>query len=80
MANNINIKILESDDTIQKEINKALSGQVNKRLTKSVNRIKSAIVPIISGALASSPEISSLRSGILQAEFGLTGDPTSEGG
>jgi hypothetical protein len=75
---NINIKIMESDDAIRKQINAALAGEVNKRLAKTVNRIKSSIIPIIRGALASSPEISSLKSGILQAEFGLTADPTSQ--
>ena len=75
---NINIKILESDDTIRKQINNALSEQVNKRLTKSVSRIKSAIGPVIRGALARSPEITSLKGGILQAEFGLETDPTSQ--
>ena len=75
---NVNIKITESNDAIRRQINEALSDQVNKQLTKAVSRIKSAIIPIIRRALASSPEISSLKSGILQAEFGLQSDPTSQ--
>jgi len=74
---NVNIKIMESDEAIRRQINGALSSQINKNLTKSVSRIQSAIVPIVKGALMSSPEIASLKGGVLQAEFGLESDPTS---
>jgi hypothetical protein len=75
---NINIKIMESDDDIRKQINAALVDQVTKRLAKSTRRIKDAIIPLVRGALLSSPEISSLKGGVLQAEFGLGSDPTAQ--
>ena len=71
------ITIIESDSDIQKKINKALAKEVNKSLAFTARLLKSRIDPIIKTALASSPEITSLRSGILKAEFGLTNDPTS---
>lgn len=72
------IKILESVATIQKEINIALSRQVNKRLTKAANKVRSQVIPVIQTALISSPEISSLSGGTLRGEFGLTSDPSSQ--
>ena len=75
---NLNIKIMESNDEIKKQINAALAGQINKRLTKSIRKIETAIIPVVRGALMSSPEIASLKGGVLQAEFGLQSDPTSQ--
>ena len=72
------IKILDSNATIQKEINMALSGQVNKRLTKVASKVRSQVIPVIQTALISSPEISSLSGGTLRGEFGLTSDPSSQ--
>ena len=71
------ITIIESDSDIQKKINKALAKEVNKSLAFTARLLKSRIDPIIKTALTSSPEITSLRGGILKAEFGLTSDPTS---
>lgn len=75
---NLNIKIMESNDEIKKQINAALAGQINKRLAKSIRKIETAIIPVVRGALTSSPEIASLKGGVLQAEFGLQSDPTSQ--
>ena len=75
---NLNIKIMESNDEIKKQINAALASQINKRLAKSIRKIETAIIPVVRGALMSSPEITSLKAGILQAEFGLQSDPTSQ--
>ena len=75
---NLNIKIMESNDEIKKQINAALADQVNKRLAKSIRKIETAIIPVVRGALMSSPEIASLKGGVLQAEFGLQSDPTSQ--
>jgi hypothetical protein len=72
------IKILDSNATIQKEINIALSGQVNKRLTKAASKVRSQVISVIQTALISSPEISSLSGGTLRGEFGLTSDPSSQ--
>ncbi len=70
------INIIESDRDIQKKINAALAKEVNKSLAFTSRVLKSRIEPIIRSALLSSPEISSLKGGILKAEFGLTSDPT----
>jgi len=70
------INIIESNADIQKKINKALAKEVNKSLAFTARLVKSRIEPIIKTALLSSPEITSLRGGVLKAEFGLTSDPT----
>ena len=70
------INIIESDRDIQKKINAALAKEVNKSLAFTSRVLKSRIEPIIRSALLSSPEISSLKGGILKAEFGLISDPT----
>jgi|TARA_R110000751_G_scaffold93068_2_gene181844 hypothetical protein len=75
---NVSIKIMESNDDIQKQINAALASEVNKKLTRSIRKIESAIIPLIKAALMGSPEIASLKGGILRAEFGLVFDPTSQ--
>lgn len=70
------LKIVESTKQIEKMIKQSLAGDADKALSKAVSRVKSAIAPIITSALASSPEISSLSSGELRASFGLTSDPS----
>ncbi|SVE50685.1 uncharacterized protein METZ01_LOCUS503539, partial [marine metagenome] len=55
-----------------------MSRQVNKRLTKAANKVRSQVIPVIQTALISSPEISSLSGGTLRGEFGLTSDPSSQ--
>lgn len=72
-----NIKIVESDGQIESKIKKALVGEVNKSLAFAARVIKKNLTPILYRAILISPEMSSLRSGILKGEFGLTSDPTS---
>jgi hypothetical protein len=69
------LKILESNKTIEKEIKKALSRDINVALLKSTNKIKTNLIAPIKSALLSSPEIMSLQNGLLAAEFGLTYNP-----
>lgn len=70
------ITLIESDSEIQKKINQVLAKEVNKSLAFTSRVLKSRIEPIIRSALLSSPEITSLRGGVLKAEFGLTEDPS----
>lgn len=71
------IVLKESDALIQKKINEALAKEVNKSLAFTARVLKSRIDPLIKASLLSSPEINSLKGGILKAEFGLTQDPSS---
>ena len=71
-------KIVESDRQIEKLINQSLAKEVNKSLSFLARVIKSRIDPILTLALLTSPEMSSVRGGILKAEFGLTFDPTNQ--
>ena len=73
-----NIKIIESTSAIEKRINEAVAKQANKRLSRAARTIKSQLGPIVEGALMASPEIGSLSSGTLRAEFGLESDPSSQ--
>lgn len=68
--------IKESDAEVKRRINKALSNLANSLGGTIAQRISSKLRPVLRSAIASSPEIASLRGGILQAEFGLTSDPT----
>lgn len=70
------IKLLESDRAIVTKINRALARQLTKALREAAPRLKTAISPVVARALYASPEIQSLRSGVLKADFGLSSDPT----
>jgi hypothetical protein len=72
------LNITESNAVIQKRINVALARPLNKKLQAAARKIKSAVSPVIEAALLSSPEMSSVSSGSLRAEFGLEADPSSE--
>jgi len=75
MANSISVKILESDRVIVARINKALAKEVSLSFKKKTGSLRLKLQPIIAAALFNSPEINSLRSGVLRFDFGLTGDP-----
>ena len=68
--------LTESYKAISDKVNAALSKEINKSLAKMANKIQNQIQPLIRSALLSSPEIASLRGGVLRAEFGLDNDPT----
>lgn len=71
------VSFRESDAEIIKKINTALAKEINKRIKKAIPIIKQRLTPILTLALSSSPEISSLKNGILRLEFGLEDDPSS---
>jgi len=68
----------ESNTQIVKQIQTALAKEINGRIKKALPTVKQRITPIITLALASSPEINSLKNGILRLEFGLEDDPSSQ--
>ena len=72
----VSIKLLETDKAIQSKIYSGLAKQIQKHFNSVSGKIVSAIKPILIASLASSPEIKSLSSGVLQADFGLTSDPS----
>lgn len=72
------LKLKENDRIIQQRIFKALSEDINKRLPRIAASILPQIKPIITNALINSPEMASVRNGVLRAEFGLTSDPSGE--
>lgn len=74
----VKITLLEPNSVIQREIMMALSREANKRLAKAVSRVHAKVTPVLERALMNSPEIASLSSGTLRAEFGLTFDPSSQ--
>lgn len=73
----LSIKILESDPQIQSKIYKAYVSALNKHFKNVSGRVLDGIRPIVSKAIASSPEAASISSGKLKADFGLTSKPIS---
>tara|TARA_R100000700_G_C3178635_1_gene154509 strand:+ start:4746 stop:5360 length:615 start_codon:yes stop_codon:yes gene_type:complete len=72
----LSIKLIESDKAIQQKINKALVKQINRSISKNLPSAQRKILTLIRTSLNSSPEMQSLRTGILKLEFGLDKDPT----
>ena len=77
MMADISIKLLESNNAIVKKIHMALAKEFNKTISQNVVRIYRGLEPLISSALLSSPELSSVSGGVLRTDFGLTSDPSS---
>ena len=71
----MSIRLLESDDIIIKKIHSAYAKMLDQHLSSASGRVVSALRPIISSAISSSPEMQSVSGGILKADFGLTVDP-----
>jgi hypothetical protein len=72
------IKLKQSNSKIVASINKALATEVNNKISKKINSLKNKLMTVFRSALEESPEIMSLRSGLLRAEFGLETDPSFE--
>ncbi len=72
------INIVTSQKQISQEVNRALTRAANKALSEAAVKIRRGAYPIIKNAIAESPEIQSLKYGVLKAEFGLDTDQTSE--
>jgi len=73
----ISIKLIESDLQFEKLAKKALAKEINKEGRSAARVIQSKIKPVITSALAASPEMASVSGGVLALEFGLESDPSS---
>jgi hypothetical protein len=67
----IELKLLDSDSSLAKQIFDAVKNILNSALNKSEQDIKTRVKQIISDSLRTEPEYQSLKSGILKAEFGI---------
>jgi len=70
------IKILDSNNKIEKDILDACRDELKKIFNKAVPRIRADVINLTIKALSSCPEIQSLKGGILKFDFGLADDPT----
>jgi len=71
-----NIKLVDSDATVNKAILNALIPELNKYLDKIYNRMSNEIPDILINSIQAQPEYASLLGGQLQGEFGIV-DPQS---
>jgi hypothetical protein len=70
--------IKQSNAKIRAIINKALAKEGDIILSRSAANIERKVKDLVKTAISSSPEISSLSSGSLKFDFGLTEDPSSQ--
>lgn len=70
------MRIVESNAQLRALMNKLLAKEGDKALKNASPRIKRRVKALVIAALANSQEISSLSSGSLKLDFGLTEDPT----
>lgn len=73
-----NIKLIDSSSKISSNILKALTDELKTIIAKKRPKIESEIKTVIRSALLKSPEIQSLKDGILKFDFGLDFDPSDE--
>ena len=66
------LKLTQTNAQIEKEILRAIVGESNRIFRGSLSRMVGPIRGVVSSAIESSPEIASLRSGTLRADFGIT--------
>ena len=67
----ISIKLLETEQEISKNINRATAEYMNFKIGSAINSIKIKVKDFVSKAVLSQPEIQSLQGGILQGAFGI---------
>lgn len=70
------IKILDSNNKIEKNILDACRDELKKIFNKAIPKIRADIINLTIKSLSTSPEIQSLKSGVLKFDFGLAEDPT----
>lgn len=71
------IKIIDSNNKIEKNILDGCRDELKKIFTKAIPKIRADVINLTVDALSKSPEIQSLKYGILKFDFGLTEDPTT---
>jgi hypothetical protein len=76
MQINGKFKIIDSNSKIEKEIYKAFENEVKLLFDKVRYKIQADMINLVVRALSSSPEMMSIQSGKLKADFGLESDPT----
>jgi hypothetical protein len=73
-----NIKILDSDAVIQKNLLDSMQSALKLLFNKARPKIESDVKAVIVDALSVCPEILSLKSGKLKYDFGLSSDPADD--
>lgn len=68
---NINLKIIETDQQINKEILNALLPEITSFMNNGVNLIKRELPTLLQNAIMNTPEYSSILNGKLKYEFGI---------
>lgn len=76
--NGVSIKIIDTNAKIEKNLLYAMEKDVKFAIQKAKAKIHSGIINLVVEAISSSPEIASLSSGKLKADFGLVSDPSQE--
>ena len=67
----ISLNLVEKENEIAKEVNKALLSEINSRLPKVFKKSESYIQSTVMSAIRNQPEYNALVSGELRDEFGL---------
>lgn len=73
----LSLKLVETEAEIEKNINEALSIQINDILTKNQSNIINQISTLIPSWISNQPEIQAILSGTLMGAFGSTISPAS---
>lgn len=72
------LKFRESEKQIQRMVETAIAKEINKKVKEILPKVRAQMTPIIMTALATCPEMLSLKNGVLRAEFGIRNDPTPQ--
>lgn len=70
------IKIIDSNNKIEKSILDACRDELKGIFNKAIPKIRADVINLTVKALQGSPEIQSLKGGLLKFDFGLVDDPT----
>lgn len=74
----ISLQLVESNSIITKKIYRGLAKELNTLFNKKQKQLEKNLQNLTRSTLAVSPEILSLQSGKLRADFGLTQDPSTQ--
>lgn len=72
------LKFRESEAEIQRLVESALAKEINKKVKEIIPKLKARMIPLMTQALLTCPEVVSLKNGVLRAEFGLRNEPTTQ--
>ena len=71
------LKFRESEAEIQRLVQAALAKEINQKVKEIIPKLKARMIPLMTQALLTCPEVVSLKNGVLRAEFGLRNEPTT---